>query len=324
VPQLYVMHSLARRLDALPPLRDALWDLEAAVLDRAWRAAAARDPDAASDLGARLGRRLGPLSHKHKHVLANLRIAFPDWLPQRVAATAREIWGSIGRTLIEYPLLERICDPAEGRVRVVDLGGLEAIRRGGRPGVFVSAHVGNWNLLPMAAVHTGIPLTVVYRRQSNPLIERLMDRWRASLPSTFLEVDEATRPLLRELQRGRSVGLVMDQRYDRGAKVPFFGVPATTTLVPARLAVRLGLPLIPAQVRRLRGARFAVLIHRPIPAPAERDDEEEEAAALAMTAAINERFARWITGTPEQWLCAKRRWPRQRLRVPKRGKISLT
>jgi KDO2-lipid IV(A) lauroyltransferase len=315
------MPSLARRLDALPRLRDALWDLEAAVLDRAWRAAAARDPDAASELGWRLGRRLGPLSHKHKHVLANLRIAFPGWLPQRVDAVAREIWGSIGRTLIEYPLLERICDPAEGRVRVVDLGGLEAIRRSGRPGIFVSAHVGNWNLLPLAAVRSDLPLSVVYRRQSNPLIERLMGRWRATLPCTFLEVDEATRPLLRELQRGCSVGLVMDQRYDRGAKVPFFGVPATTTPIPARLAVRLGLPLVPAQVRRLRGARFAVLIHRPIPAPADLDGE---ATALAMTAAINEQFARWITGAPEQWQCAKRRWPRQRFRIPKGGKVSLT
>lgn len=320
--QLYVLHSLARRIEAIPPLRDRIWDLEGALLERAWRAAAARDPDAASDLGARLGRWLGPRTHKHQHVLANLRAAFPGWLPHRVAATAREVWGSIGRVLVEYPLLERICDPAERRVRVVDLGGLEALRRGGGPGIFVSAHVGNWNLLPMAAVLSGIPLAVVYRRQTNPLVERLMQGWRDSLPSsTFLEVGEATRPLLRELQHGRSVGLVMDQRYDRGIKVPFFGTPATTTLAPARLALRLGLPLIPARVQRLRGARFAVLIHRPIEPPVGLGAEE---AAVRMTAAVNDRFARWIAHAPEQWLCAKRRWPRQRLRIPRGGKVSLT
>jgi KDO2-lipid IV(A) lauroyltransferase len=262
-----MMHALSRRIEAWPRLRDRLWDLEASLLERAWRAAAARDPDAASAFGARLGRRLGPRTHKHQHVLQNLSTAFPRWLPHQVTAMAREVWGSIGRTLVEYPLLTRICDPREARVRVVDLGGLEAIRRSGGPGIFVSAHVGNWNLLALAAIRADIPLTAVYRRQTNPVIERLMDDWRASLGCRFLEVDEATRPLLRELQAGRSLGIVMDQRYDRGIKVPFFGLPATTTLVPARLALRLGLPLVPARVQRLRGARFAVLVHRPIEPP---------------------------------------------------------
>lgn len=316
-----MMHALARRIEALPLLRDRLWEIEARLLTRAWEAAAARDIDAASSLGRRLGRRLGPLSYKHQHVLANLATAFPHWLPQQVAATAREVWGSIGRTLVEYPLLERICDPGEERVRVIDLGGLAAARASGRPAVFVSAHIGNFNLLPLAARAAGIPLTVVYRRQTNPLIERLMGGWREALGCRFLEVDEATRPLLAELRRGRSVGLIMDQRYDRGIKVPFFGRPATTTLVPARLAVRLDLPLLPARVERLRGTRFAVLVHPPVERPPGLD---EEAAALAMTARINELFAGWITRRPSQWLCAKRRWPRQRARMPLGGKISLT
>ena len=84
--------------------------------------------------------------------------------------------------------------PAEGRVRVVDLGGLEHIHRMGRPGIFVAPHIANWNLLPLAATHSGIPLTVVYRRQSNPMIDA-------------------------RVAQGRSVGLLMDQRYVRGVAV---------------------------------------------------------------------------------------------------------
>ena len=105
-------------------------------------------------------------------------------------------------------------------------------RDSGRPGIFVAPHLANWNLLPIAAVPAGIPLSVVYRRQSNPAIEELMTSWRAALGCGFLEVGEASRGMLRELQQGRSVGLLMDQRYDRGEKLPFFGVPATTTMVP--------------------------------------------------------------------------------------------
>lgn len=321
MPRLFVLNSLARQIDALPALRTALWDVEATVLERIWRAAAGRDTDAASALGARLGRFLGPRSHKHKLVRLNLSTAFPTWLPHEVEAMARRVWGSIGRTLAEYPLLERICDPAEGRVRIVDLGGIAEVRRSGRPAIFVSAHLANWNMLPAAATMADIPLTAVYRRQSNPVIDRLMAGWSAALGCRFLEVSEATRPLLRELHAGRSVGLLMDQRYDRGEKIPFFGVPATTTLVPARLACRLDLPLIPARVQRLEGARFVVTISRPIrPEPG----LDEETAVRAMTATVNERFARWIAACPDQWLCAKRRWPRQRLRTPRRGKVSLT
>lgn len=321
MPQLFVLPSLARQVDALPALRSALWDLEASVLKRIWLAAAGRDPDAASELGARLGQLLGPRSRKHRHVVGNLGTAFPHWLPHRVEAVARRVWGSIGRTLIEYPLLERIADPAAGRVRLVDLGGLAEVRRRGCPAIFVAAHLANWNLLPVAASWSGIPLTGVYRRVNNPVIERLIKDWLSALGCRLLEVQEATRPLLRELQAGRSVGLLMDQRYDRGEKVPFFGVPATTTLGPARLALRLDLPLIPVRVQRLEGARFVVTVCRPVrPEPG----LDGEAAARAMTAAVNERFARWIAASPEQWFCAKRRWPRQRLRMPKRGKVSLT
>ena len=56
----------------------------------------------------------------------------------------------------------------------------------------------------------------------------------------------------------------MDQRYDRGEKIPFFGIPASTTLVPARLALRLGVPLIPARIERRGGARFLITVHRPV------------------------------------------------------------
>jgi Kdo2-lipid IVA lauroyltransferase/acyltransferase len=307
VPQLYLMSSLSRQIDRFPALRDRIWQLEAAGLGRLLRAASAGDPDAASDRGERFGRLIGPHLRKHQHVLRNLRTAFPT-MPQRtVEATAGRIWGAIGRTLVEYALLDRICDPASGRVRVIDLGGLEHIRRTGRPGIFVSAHLANWNLLPLAAAHASVPLTVVYRRQSNPAIERLMDDWRTPLGCGLLEVKEASRPMLRELQQGRSVGLLIDQRYDLGQEVPFFGVPANTTVVPARLALRLGLPLIPVRVERRGSAWFVITVQRPVepePGLAEGD------AALAMTAKVNGLFARWITAAPEQWLCAKRRWPR--------------
>ena len=210
------MSSLSRRIDRLPGLRDRLWQFEGDILAQIWRSLGAGDLDAASDCGERLGRLIGPRLRKQQHVLHNLATAFPHWSKLQVETAAPPVCGTLGRVLVEYACLEQICDPAEGRVQLVDLGGVRHVRDSGRPGIFVAPHLANWNLLPIAAVPAGIPLSVVYRRQSNPAIEELMTSWRAALGFGFLEVGEASRGMLRELQQGRSVGLLMDQRYDRG------------------------------------------------------------------------------------------------------------
>jgi Kdo2-lipid IVA lauroyltransferase/acyltransferase len=141
-----------------------------------------------------------------------------------------------------------------------------------------------------------------------------MSDWRTALGCGFLEVGEASRGMRRELQQGRSVGLLMDQRYDRGVAVPFFGAPAPTALVPARLALRLGVPLIPARIERRGGARFVITVHRPIEPMSELGLEE---AAVGMTVRVNQLFERWIAAAPDQWYCAKRRWPRPKARKAK-------
>lgn len=321
MPHLHVLSSLSRRIDRLPALRDRVWRFEGETLARLWRTLGAGDVDAASNRGERLLRLGGPWLRKHQHVLVNLQTAFPHWSRREVEAMAPRVWGTLGRVLAEYACLDRICDPASDRVRVVDLGGIDHVRRSGRPAIYVAPHLANWNLLPVAASRSGIQLTVVFRRQSNPVIEALMSSWQAALGCGFVEVGEASRGLLRELRAGRSVGLLMDQRYDGGGeKVPFFGVPANTTLVPARLALRLGVPLIPARIERRDGARFLITVHRPI---APEAGLTPEAAARDMTAQVNALFARWIAAAPDQWLCVKRRWPRPRQPLPwKAGEVA--
>ena len=77
--------------------------------------------------------------------------------------------------------------------------------------------------------------------------------------------------------------------------------------MPAQLALRLGVPLIPARIERRGGARFVITVHRPVEPEAGLDPEE---AAVGMTARVNQLFARWIAAAPDQWYCARRRWPR--------------
>lgn len=297
-----------------------LWRLEAGVLQALWQAARRLSPDRASDLGERIGRALGPRQPKHGHVLRNFEIAFPDRPRRWIEETAAAMWGQVGRTVAEYPHLRTICHGSgQRRIEVIDEGGLAAVRASGRSAIFASAHLANWNLSPVAADRHGIPLSVVYSAQHNAEVEGLIAPHRAEIGSGFILAEDAGRQMIAELRQGRSIGLLLDQRFDGGEDLPFFGVPTPTAIAPARLAVKLGIPFVPARVERLEGARFRITVGEPINAdPTVKDPRE---AARRMTLALNRLFEDWIRAAPEQWLCAKRRWPKDA--VPHRAAASV-
>lgn len=303
----FLFGRLGERLAAGGIAERTLWALEGGLARALWRLCAGLPVEQASALGARLGRRLGPRLRKHRHVLANLEVAFPDWPAERRAAVAAESWANAFRMVAELPHLADLVAGRSGRIEIADPLGVSARLRG-RPALFVTAHVGNWNLTPVAAVRAGIETSVIYRRQTSPRLEALLERARRELPWRHIAVEDAARALLEELKAGRTVGLLPDQRFEGGELVPFFGRPAPTPVAPARIAVRLGLPFVAARVIREEGCRFTIEVAPPLePDPSIKDQRER---AFRLAADLNRLFEAWITEHPEQWLCAKRRWPR--------------
>lgn len=289
-------------------LQRARWRMEAAVLQLFWLVSERLRPPVASTFGQRLFRSVGPHLAKSAHIRRNLGVAFPRLGEGERAALLREIWGNAGAILAEYPHLGAICHERFGDFEYVEHWNLDEYRAGRRHGVFVSAHVGNWELIAAAAGHQGFPVTVIYAPSRNPHIERLLRRRREALGCRLVSLDEGVRPLMRELAEGRSVGLVVDTRDDDGVPIPFFGFAKLTTLAPARLALRFGCALIPVRIERLGPARFRLTVHEPIaPDPALVSVKEQ---AVQMMTEVNRLFEQWIRERPEQWLCMKRAWPK--------------
>jgi Kdo2-lipid IVA lauroyltransferase/acyltransferase len=309
VAALFLNSALRKRIDRVAILQRARWRMEAGLLYLFWGVCARLEPQAASAFGQRLLRSIGPHLRKTPHVGRNLRLAFPDLSEAELDQLQREVWGSAGAVLAEYPHFQEIChDHFGGDFDYVEKRNLDEYRAGRRHGVFVSAHVGNWELIAAAAGRQGIPLTVIYAPSRNPHIERLLHRRREALGCRLVSLEEGARPLMRELAEGRSVGLIVDTRDDDGVPVPFFGRDKLTTLAPARLALRFGCELIPARIERLGPARFRLTVHEPIrPDPKLGSDKER---AIQMMAEINRLFEGWIRERPEQWLCLKRTWPK--------------
>lgn len=285
-------------------LRDAGWRLEAALLSLFWLLASRLRPARASALGRGLFRWLGPRTGKQRRVMSNLSIAFPDCERHGIETLAREVWGNFGAVLAEYPHLPVLTSPACIATEID-----EETRRflaHGDPAVYVTAHLGNWELAGLAITGQGVPLSVVYAPQGNPFLERMLQARRAPLGCRFIGKQHALRELLRELRAGRSVGLLPDQRIDSGAPVPFFGRDTPSPTTPAWLSLRTGCPLIPVQMKRIGEARYRAIFHKPMYTAGQGD---ERGTVTQVTAAINRLFEDWIRQSPEQWLCMKRRWP---------------
>ncbi|MFY7960069.1 MAG: lauroyl acyltransferase [Elsteraceae bacterium] len=278
--------------------------LEAGLLQILFRLLRALPLDAASGLGGWIARTLGPLLPVSKWARRNLALAFPDRTQAARELILRDCWENLGRTFAEYPHLPRLLDE---RVTVEGLEHLGNLRDENGPALFFSAHLGNWELLPMMASRVGLPLAGIYRAANNPLVDRLLRRLRGKDAAVlFPKGGPGARAALAHLRDGGRLALLVDQKMNDGVSVPFFGKPAMTAPALAQLALRYHCPVFPARIERLHGARFRLIVEPQLLMP---DSGDRHADVLATMTDVNAILERWIRAKPEDWLWLHRRWP---------------
>ncbi|HSN34043.1 MAG TPA: lysophospholipid acyltransferase family protein [Ideonella sp.] len=240
----------------------------------------------------------------------------PQWRPAIAHA---------GRMVFELPFLW-LRDPSVPLAPLVSWRGAELVDEAialaaarGTGVVFLTPHLGAFEVTAQAyAERWGAlcPVTVLYRPARKAWLRDLVDAARARpglspVPATLAGV----RALLRALKRGEFVGLLPDQVPPAGMGVwaPFFGRPAYTMTLAARLARASGLPVMLMRCeRRPRGAGYTIHVSRmaePLPA----DDGSGEAHAVASAAAINRTMEALIRECPEQYLWAYARYKAPRV-----------
>ncbi len=293
-------------------LLDLRWRAEAALAALCFALLRALGPVAASNLGGRLARTIGPLLPVSRVADANLRRAMPELDAASRRTIVRGVWDNLGRTVGELPhvadLRPTACGPGwelQGAATVRML----AARSG--PMVWISAHLANWELMPRAAACEGVAVALVYRNIANPYLDALVLRLRrravgADIPS-FPKGAAGARGALGWLARGGRLAMLVDQKMNDGIESRLFGLPAMTAPAMAALALRHRCPLVPAHAERLGPARFRVVCEPPIPLP---DSGDRRADVAAVTQAINDRLEAWIRARPAEWLWLHRRWPR--------------
>ena len=262
----------------------------------------------ASAFGAALGGSIGPLLPVHRQGLDNLTRALPERSPAEIRRIARRMWRHLGRVAAEYPHLHRFSVNASGgRIELVGKSHLEEARRSATGGIFFSGHIGNWEICVLPLERNGVPVTAVYRAANNPIVDRMISRFRSAVMQHRVSKGrDGTRELVRALGAGKHVALLVDQKLTTGIPVPFFGRDAMTAPGVATFALRYDCPIWPVRVERLGGVAFRVTVYPKLAMP-EEGTREERTRAIMVT--INQVLEDWIRERPEQWLWLHRRWP---------------
>lgn len=258
----------------------------------------------ASALGGWIGRTVGPQLGASKKVTRNIQRAMPELSTEEVEKINRGMWDNLGRVMAEYPHLNKF---ASTRVEVIGTHILEELHREGRPALLVSGHFANWEIIPITAVKRGLDLQLVYRHANNPFVDRLLSFARRAMgPHLSRKGTEGARSIHRAIKQNRMVGLLVDQKDNRGLPIPFFGHPAMTSTAVAVMALHYKVPVIMIRLERQPDARFRVTITDPLPMP-DKSLPREEATTDLLTR-INKQLEDWIRAQPPQWLWLHRRW----------------
>lgn len=267
-------------------------------------------------LGLAVGRRLGDLAwvvllRRRAVALENLARALGrERPPAELHRLGRRSFEHLGMNIAEgCVFFFRPTSLLLSRVEVHGLANLQAAAAEEKGVLALTAHYGNWELLAASHVLIDIPVSVVVRPLDDPLMDRLVERFRQRSGVELIDKRRGLRDILDALRHGRMVGILLDQNASRaeGVFAPFFGAPASTSKALAVISLRTRAPVVPIFIRRGEGGRHRVEIEPAIPVPSDGD-------VAGYTEAFNCAIEAAVRRAPEQWFWLHKRWKTQPLR----------
>jgi KDO2-lipid IV(A) lauroyltransferase len=261
-------------------------------------------------LGISLGRLVYCLHFRLRQVgRRNLEMVFPEKSPAERRRILRGVFTSLGRQLAEVCLFPRYTRENASQVVIYDgFENFDAARRRGQGVLFLTAHLGAWEVGSFFHSLMGNPLRIVVRPLDNPYLDRMSDRYRTLHGNSTFGKQDFARGLLEAMKEGETVGILMDQNMTppQGVFVPFFGRLACTASGLAKVAQRTGAAVVPGFTLWDAGLRKYRVHFAPAVELARTGDDEAD--ALANTAAFTRVIEEYVRRYPDQWLWVHRRW----------------
>lgn len=261
-------------------------------------------------VGIGLGQLVYLLHSKLRRVgMRNLALAFPDKTPRERRHILRGEFTSLGRQLAEVCLFPRYSRENVRQIVVYD--GFENFERAqalGKGVLYLTAHLGGWELSAFSHSIYGYPLHVVMRGMDNPYLDRFVQGLRTMHGNRAVDKDNFVRGLLSAMKAGETVGILMDTNMTppQGVFVDFFGIPACTASGLARIALRTNAAVVPGFTLWDRALGKYRLRFDPALTLVRTGDEEAD--IVANTALFTKVIEQYVRRYPDQWLWVHRRW----------------
>jgi KDO2-lipid IV(A) lauroyltransferase len=259
-------------------------------------------------------RTLGPRLKEHKLAREQLVAAFPEKSPDEIEAILAGVWDNLGRVAAEFAHIDRlhIVDPAKPgpedityNQRTFDL--FHQLRLDGKPALLFTSHLANWELSAYVAAAYKLDLNILYRRPNIAAVDEAVRQSREGIMGTMVATGlDAPVKLLRVLEAGGHVAMLVDQHYVRGVDVTFFGRTCKANPLLAQLARHVDCPIHGARIVRLPDRdRFRIDLTEAITPARDAEGRVDVAGTMQIVTSVVEG---WIREHPEQWLWLHRRW----------------
>ena len=257
-----------------------------------------------SKIGGKLFEIIGPIFRSKKLIHTNIKKAFPKNNSVEIKKLTKLMWNNYGRVFAEYMFIKDFrFEKIDSKIEIVGQEILDEIKKSNKPVVFISGHFSNFELMAMQIEKAGIKLSAIYRPLNNIFLNRIMEKIRKKYicKSQIKKGIAGTRELIKFQRNNYSIALMIDQRVSEGEKVNFFNQEAYTTTIPAQLAKKFDMPIVPIFIERVNDTNFKIKISKPV-------NFLKSDSIKDITSKLNVIIEEMILKNPTQWIWSHNRW----------------
>ena len=256
-----------------------------------------------SNLGFLIGKIIGPIFRSKELIIKNLQKANIQ-KQNDLKEIASNVLGNYGRIFAEYIHLKNFRnDRLKKYISIEGLEHLENLKKSKKRAVFISGHFNNFELMAMQIEKAGIELATIYRPLNNFLLNKTMEQIRTEniCKNQIKKGRAGSREIIKNLIKGKSIAIMIDQRVREGIKIDFFNNQATTTTIPAQLIKKYNCELVPVYIERRKNNYFKMFVSKPIKI-------DKNKSVLEITKFLNNLLERMIVRNIDQWIWTHNRW----------------
>ena len=212
------------------------------------------------------------------------------------------MWSNYGMTFIEYIFLNKLRN-GNSHINIEGEKILNDISNNNKPVIFISGHFANFELMSMEITKKKINLATIYRPLNNFFLNPFMEYLRKKYicKNQIQKGIKGVKDSIKYINNGYSIALMIDQRVSEGIKIKFFKDEALTTTLPAQLALKYNLKIVPIFIERKNINNFKMKVFNPI-------DIADFNNKLEITKKLNHVLEEMITKNPNQWIWTHDRW----------------